>query len=125
MSPGPSSSPAAHRRPGRRPLGRVVVGAVALVTVVALTATGSSGSASAASASTATAGTTSRDVLANLFEWNWPSVGRECTNVLGPAGYGGVQVAPPQDSVKRTELGNGSDRSSTPGGRSTNRSTTG
>ena len=29
--------------------------------------------------------------------------------MLGPAGYGGVQVAPPQDSVKRTELGNGSD----------------
>src|SRR6185369_2165596 len=106
MSPGPSSSPA-HRRPGRRPLGRAIVGAVSLVTVVALTATGSSGSASAASAAS-TAGTTSRDVLANLFEWNWPSVGRECTNVLGPAGYGGVQVAPPADSLKRTELGNGS-----------------
>ena len=29
--------------------------------------------------------------------------------MLGPAGYGGVQVAPPQDSVKRTQLGNGSD----------------
>jgi alpha-amylase len=48
------------------------------------------------------------NVLANLFEWNWPSVARECTNVLGPAGYGGVQVAPPQDSLKRTSLGNGS-----------------
>src|SRR6266516_346550 len=42
------------------------------------------------------------DVIANLFEWNWPSVARECVRVLGPAGYGGVQVAPPQDSVKRT-----------------------
>ena len=50
-----------------------------------------------------------RDVLANLFEWNWPSVAKECTDVLGPKGYGGVQVAPPQDSLKRTELGNGSD----------------
>ncbi len=50
-----------------------------------------------------------RDVIANLFEWNWVSVARECTSVLGPAGYGGVQVAPPQDSVKRTSLGNGSD----------------
>jgi hypothetical protein len=49
-----------------------------------------------------------RDVSANLFEWNWPSVARECTTVLGPAGYGGVQVAPPQDSLKRTALGNGS-----------------
>ncbi|RIX27863.1 alpha-amylase [Amnibacterium setariae] len=48
-------------------------------------------------------------VLANLFEWNWPSVAKECTTQLGPAGYAGVQVAPPQDSTKRTELGNGSD----------------
>jgi alpha-amylase len=50
-----------------------------------------------------------RDVMANLFEWNWPSVAKECVTVLGPKGYGGVQVSPPQDSVKRTELGNGSD----------------
>lgn len=49
------------------------------------------------------------EVSANLFEWNWPSVANECTTVLGPAGYGSVQVAPPQDSVKRTSLGNGSD----------------
>src|SRR6478735_5369257 len=48
-------------------------------------------------------------VTANLWEWNWVSVAKECTTVLGPAGYGGVQVAPPQDSIKRTALGNGSD----------------
>jgi alpha-amylase len=51
----------------------------------------------------------SGDVIANLFEWNWKSVANECATVLGPKGYGGVQVSPPQDSVKRTELGNGSD----------------
>ena len=39
------------------------------------------------------------DVIANLFEWNWTSVAKECSTVLGPAGYGGVQVAPPQDSI--------------------------
>lgn len=39
-----------------------------------------------------------RNVQANLFEWNWPSVAKECTTVLGPKGYAGVQVAPPQDS---------------------------
>src|SRR3984893_4307203 len=43
-----------------------------------------------------------RDVTANLFEWNWISVANECTTVLGPAGYGGVQVAPPQDSLFRS-----------------------
>jgi alpha-amylase len=49
------------------------------------------------------------DVTANLWEWNWPSVARECTTELGPHGYAGVQVAPPQDSVKRQHLGDGSD----------------
>ncbi len=49
------------------------------------------------------------DVIANLWEWNWSSVARECTTQLGPKGYGGVQVAPPQDSVKRQQLGDGSD----------------
>jgi alpha-amylase len=47
-------------------------------------------------------------VTASLWEWNWPSIGREC-GVLAEAGYTGVQVAPPQNSVKRNELGNGSD----------------
>ncbi|MGI5231627.1 carbohydrate-binding module family 20 domain-containing protein [Actinoallomurus sp. CA-142502] len=42
-----------------------------------------------------------KDVIANLFEWNWPSVAAECTNVLGPQGYGAVQVAPPEDSLTR------------------------
>lgn len=42
-----------------------------------------------------------RDVMANLFEWNWDSVAKECTDVLGPNGYAGVQVAPPQDSLSR------------------------
>ncbi|RAG83889.1 alpha-amylase [Streptacidiphilus pinicola] len=40
------------------------------------------------------------DVIANLFMWNWPSVAAECTSTLGPKGYGAVQVAPPQDSIR-------------------------
>jgi alpha-amylase len=50
-----------------------------------------------------------RDVSVNLFQWNWPSVARECTAVLGPRGFGSVQVSPPQNSLRRTALGNGSD----------------
>lgn len=42
-----------------------------------------------------------RDVVANLWEWSWPSVANECTTVLGPNGYGAVQVAPPADSLSR------------------------
>jgi alpha-amylase len=52
-----------------------------------------------AAAPVAGAAGTTRDVIANLFEWNWNSVAGECTNVLGPDGYGGVQVAPPEESI--------------------------
>jgi len=31
------------------------------------------------------------DVIAQMFEWDWASVAVECTNFLGPAGYGFVQ----------------------------------
>lgn len=44
---------------------------------------------------------TSGDVIANLWEWSWPSIAQECTNHLGPAGYGAVQVAPPSESLKQ------------------------
>src|SRR4051812_12908528 len=39
-------------------------------------------------------------VIANLFEWNWTSVARECRDSLGPHGYGYVQVSPPQEHVR-------------------------
>jgi alpha-amylase len=39
------------------------------------------------------------DVTANLWEWNWTSVAQACTQQLGPAGYGAVQVAPPEESI--------------------------
>ncbi|MGW2487590.1 carbohydrate-binding module family 20 domain-containing protein [Streptomyces sp. NPDC001606] len=42
------------------------------------------------------------DVIANLWEWNWDSIASECKNVLGPAGYGAVQVAPPAESLKQS-----------------------
>ena len=47
-------------------------------------------------------------VTASLWEWSWRSVASECPR-LADIGYDGVQVAPPQDSVKRTATGNGSD----------------
>lgn len=40
---------------------------------------------------------TSRSAFVTLFEWDWPSIGRECTQVLGPKGYAAVQVSPPQE----------------------------
>src|SRR4051794_3065186 len=43
--------------------------------------------------------TGTNDVIANLFEWPWTSVASECASVLGPKGYGAVQVSPPEESV--------------------------
>ncbi|WFE41693.1 alpha-amylase family glycosyl hydrolase [Micromonospora sp. WMMD998] len=40
-----------------------------------------------------------KKVIVQLFEWNWTSVASECTSTLGPAGYGYVQVSPPQEHV--------------------------
>jgi alpha-amylase len=55
-------------------------------------------------AAPATAGTSGpKTVIANLFEWNWNSVAAECTNFLGPRGYGYVQVSPPQEHVRGQE----------------------
>ncbi|MGW6866226.1 carbohydrate-binding module family 20 domain-containing protein [Streptomyces sp. NPDC054901] len=41
-----------------------------------------------------------RDVTAVLFEWRFDSVAKACTDSLGPAGYGFVQVSPPQEHIQ-------------------------
>ncbi|MET9426953.1 carbohydrate-binding module family 20 domain-containing protein [Streptomyces sp. NPDC003036] len=41
-----------------------------------------------------------KDVTAVLFEWNFASVAKACTEQLGPAGYGYVQVSPPQEHIQ-------------------------
>ncbi|MFC4529217.1 carbohydrate-binding module family 20 domain-containing protein [Sphaerisporangium dianthi] len=86
----PPSAPASRPRTGSLALSAVLALLMALVAVPL-----AGGPAQAAPPG-------AKDVIANLFAWNWPSVSAECTNVLGPAGYGGVQVSPPQDSLKRS-----------------------
>jgi alpha-amylase len=99
----------------RRRVAVLASAALVVATVVPLAGALSTLSGSATAHTTTQAGAAStrgtgrRDVIANLFEWNWPSVAKECQTVLGPSGYGGVQVSPPQDSVKRIALGNGQD----------------
>ncbi|MET0135734.1 MAG: carbohydrate-binding module family 20 domain-containing protein [Kibdelosporangium sp.] len=41
-----------------------------------------------------------KSVTATLFEWRFDSVARECTNVLGPKGYGYVEISPPQEHIQ-------------------------
>ncbi|MFW6692324.1 carbohydrate-binding module family 20 domain-containing protein [Streptomyces sp. MAR4 CNX-425] len=41
-----------------------------------------------------------KDVTAVMFEWRFDSVAQACTDTLGPAGYGFVQVSPPQEHIQ-------------------------
>ncbi|MBT2540362.1 alpha amylase C-terminal domain-containing protein [Streptomyces sp. ISL-44] len=44
-----------------------------------------------------------KDVTAVLFEWRFDSVAKSCTDSLGPAGYGYVQVSPPQEHIQGSQ----------------------
>ncbi|WP_329451965.1 alpha-amylase family glycosyl hydrolase [Streptomyces sp. NBC_01724] len=44
-----------------------------------------------------------KDVTAVMFEWKFDSVARACTDSLGPAGYGYVQVSPPQEHIQGSQ----------------------
>jgi alpha-amylase len=70
---------------------------VAGLAAVALVSAGAAGPAGHAAASPAGPGP--RDVIVHLFQWPWASIAGECTTVLGPQGFGGVQVSPPQEHV--------------------------
>lgn len=82
-----------HHPPGvlRRAVTAAAAGALALAGVIGLPASPAQADA-----------TTSGDVIANLWSYNWDSVASECTDVLGPNGYGAVWVAPPAESLKQT-----------------------
>jgi len=34
-----------------------------------------------------------------LFEWSWPDIARECEEFLGPKGFTGVQISPPNEHI--------------------------
>ena len=36
------------------------------------------------------------DTSVQMFEWRWTDLATECTQFLGPQGYGGIQISPPQ-----------------------------
>ncbi|CAK7285199.1 alpha-amylase [Streptomyces sp. RM1] len=71
---------------------RILSGAVALAAAIVMAPT---------TAHASPPGT--KDVTAVLFEWNYASVARECTNTLGPAGYGYVQVSPPEEHIQGSQ----------------------
>ncbi|WP_330296109.1 carbohydrate-binding module family 20 domain-containing protein [Streptomyces sp. NBC_00503] len=44
-----------------------------------------------------------KDVTAVMFEWRFDSVAKACGESLGPAGYGYVQVSPPQEHIQGSQ----------------------
>lgn len=40
-----------------------------------------------------------KQVIVHLFEWSWDAVAAECEQVLGPKGFCGVQVSPPNEHI--------------------------
>ena len=82
----------------------VTVKASALASALALSGTPASVPAHAATAAPSTNRALSGgDASANLFQWTFDSVSNECTQWLGPKGYGYVQVSPPQESIQGSE----------------------
>ncbi|KAF8153815.1 glycoside hydrolase [Crassisporium funariophilum] len=41
----------------------------------------------------------SKNVIIQMFDWSWDSIAAECSSFIGPAGYGFVQVSPPQEHI--------------------------
>ncbi|MEO3749149.1 alpha-amylase family protein [Streptomyces sp. B6B3] len=79
--------------------GAPLAAGVALATAVALALASAAPETGPRPAATEPAALADGDVIANLWSWNWRSVAAECTDVLGPAGYGAVWVAPPAESL--------------------------
>ena len=75
----------------------------AFSTVVALAALAVPGALPAAASTAApvpsAASTGATGVIVAMFDWPWTAIAAECTNVLGPDGYGAVQISPPQEAV--------------------------
>ncbi len=112
-APTPAAAPGARRAPGRTVrrdgrLRRVVAAAAsaALALGAALAATVPVAAPAAAAPPVPTPVVDSPngrgDVILNLFQWTWDSVAAECTSTIGPAGFGYVQVSPPQEHIQGT-----------------------
>lgn len=76
----------------RRLLAFLIAGCVALATLVACTP-----------GSPTPAREFNRTVGVQLFQWPWTSIATECTEVLGPAGFGFVLTSPPQEHIQGPE----------------------
>lgn len=104
----PAGPPAPTPTPGHGRLRRLVAAAAsaALALGAALAATvpvaGSAAAAPPVPTPVVDSPNGRGDVILNLFQWTWDSVAAECTSTIGPAGFGYVQVSPPQEHIQGT-----------------------
>ncbi|XP_063826245.1 alpha-amylase 1-like isoform X1 [Ostrinia nubilalis] len=40
-----------------------------------------------------------RTTMVHLFEWKWDDIADECERFLGPNGFGGIQISPPNENL--------------------------
>ena len=88
--------------------GRLVRAAVVAACALGV-AVASAGSAGAAARRETPNQRADRQVIANLWEWNWPSVANECTTVLGPNGLRRRPGRAAAGLGQAQQLGDGSD----------------
>lgn len=97
--------PGARTLPGPRALARLLA-AFALAALLALAGSPAAAPPAQAAPPIPSGGATSEngrgDVILNLFQWTWDSVAAECESTIGPAGFGYVQVSPPQETIQGT-----------------------
>lgn len=86
----------ARRAPRARRLPAALLTAAMATTALAAGITVAAPTAEPAAAATPA----EKGVTAVMFQWPWTAIARECTNNLGPAGYGYVQTSPPQEHVR-------------------------
>jgi alpha-amylase len=58
-----------------------------------------------ASSDTLLRDSTESTTLVHLFEWTWNDIAAECENHLGPNGFKGVQISPPQEHIVLPDYG--------------------
>ena len=46
---------------------------------------------------------TPRTAIVDMFEWDWNSIAKECTNYLGPKGFAAIKVSPPQEDIQGSQ----------------------
>nr|AAO14612.1 alpha-amylase [Blaps mucronata] len=46
-----------------------------------------------------------RNTIVHLFEWKWNDIADECERFLGPKGFGGVQISPPNEYLVIADSG--------------------